>query len=112
MRKLTVRAFTAILLCANYVAAQQITGSITGVVKDSQQATVANAKVVLTNLEQGIHREGTTGTDGSFVFTQAQPGTYNLTVEATGFKKFEQKDVKLFASDRVSLGDITLNVGQ
>ena len=111
MRKLTVRTFTAILLCASYVAAQQISGSITGVVKDSQQASVANAKVVLTNLEQGIHREGTTGTDGSFVFTLAQPGTYNLTVEATGFKKFEQKDVKLFASDRVSLGDITLNVG-
>ena len=61
----------------------------------------------LKNQEQGTTRDATTGSDGSFVFTLVQPGTYLLTVEAAGFKKFEQKDVKVFANDRVSLGDIT-----
>jgi len=100
------RILTCILLCATGIVAQQISGTITGVVKDSQQASIANAKVTLNNPQQGTTREATTATDGAFVFTQVQPGSYNLTVEAAGFKKFEQKDVSLFANDRVTLGDI------
>src|SRR5260370_512467 len=100
-----------LLFCSMAAWAQQISGSITGVVKDSQQALVSSAKVTLKNQEQGTTRDATTGPDGSFAFTLVQPGSYNLTVEATGFKKFEQKDVKVFANDRVSLGDLTLAVG-
>jgi hypothetical protein len=99
------------LLCCFSLTAQQISGTITGVVKDSQQASIANAKVTLTNPEQGTTRTVSSATDGSFVFAQVQPGTYVLTVESPGFKKFEQKDVKLFANDRVSLGDVILTVG-
>jgi hypothetical protein len=93
------------------MVAQQISGSITGVVKDSQQASIANAKITVHNAEQGITRTAATATDGAFVFTQVQPGTYTLAVESAGFKKFEQKDIKLFANDRLSLGDIVLSVG-
>jgi hypothetical protein len=105
------RIMTCILLCATGLVAQQISGSLTGVVKDSQQASVANAKVTLNNPEQGTTRDATTGPNGGFVFTQLQPGTYNLTVEAPGFKRAEQTDVRVFANDRVSLGDILLSVG-
>ncbi|MFN3326800.1 MAG: carboxypeptidase regulatory-like domain-containing protein, partial [Bryobacteraceae bacterium] len=91
--------------------AQQISGSISGVVKDDQQAVIAGAKIVLTNVGQGNSREIVTGADGAFVFTPLQPATYNLTVEAAGFKKFEQKDIKIFASDRIALPDIVLAIG-
>ena len=111
MARLIVRALAAILLCASFVAAQQISGTITGVVRDSQQGAVVNAKVVLTNVEQGTTREANSGADGSFVFTLVQPGTYNVVIESPGFKKVDQKDVKLFANDRISLGDIVLSVG-
>jgi hypothetical protein len=100
------------LFSASVLCGQQISGSIAGVVKDSQQASVANAKVALNNQEQGTTREDVAATDGSFVFTQLQPGTYTLSVEATGFKKFEQKNIKVFANDRVGLGDIILSLGQ
>ncbi len=46
------------------------------------------------------------------MFTQVQPGAYDITVEASGFKTFTQKEINLFASDRLSLGTITLEVGQ
>jgi Carboxypeptidase regulatory-like domain len=106
-----VRTLACILLCATGVFAQQISGSLTGVVKDSQQAFVINAKVTLNNPQQGTTRDATTGSDGAFVITQLQPGTYNLSVEAPGFKKMEQKDVRVSANDRVSIGDIVLTVG-
>ena len=44
----TTMLFSASLLCG-----QQISGTITGVVKDSQQASVASAKISLNNQEQG-----------------------------------------------------------
>jgi len=105
------RALVLIVLLSTWVAAQQISGSITGTVKDSQQASILGAKVVVLNQQQGTSREVTTSADGSFVFTQLQPGTYNLTVESAGFKKFEQKDIKIFASDRLVLPEIILAVG-
>src|SRR5262249_20981556 len=97
---------------ATCVPAQQVSGSISGVVRDPQQSTVANAHVVLTNPEQGTTREQTTGADGTFAFTLLPPALYHLTVEAPGFKKFEQKDIKVFASDRIALSDVILSLGQ
>ncbi|WP_321472084.1 carboxypeptidase regulatory-like domain-containing protein [uncultured Paludibaculum sp.] len=91
--------------------AQQITGTISGNVKDAQQAAVAGAKVTIISTQQGTTREVSTNNEGTFVFTNAQPGTYDLGIEAPGFKKFEQKGVVLYASDRLSLGDLTLSVG-
>ncbi len=101
----------ALLLGCAGVWAQQISGTITGVVKDSQQAVITGAKVVLINQAQGTSREVETRVDGGFVFTPVQPGTYTVTVEAAGFKKFEQKDVNLSANDKIGLGDIVLSVG-
>lgn len=111
MLRATWLVAAATLWCASFADAQQISGTITGVVKDSQQAAVATARVSLNSIEQGTQRTEVTGADGSFVFTQVQPGTYTVTIEAPGFKKFEKKDIKLFANDRISIGDAVLTVG-
>jgi hypothetical protein len=100
------------LLSVASVNAQQVSGSISGNVKDSQQAAVVNAKVLLINPAQGVSREQATGPDGSFNFALLPPATYELTVEAPGFKKFEQKEIKIFASDRIAVPDVVLQVGQ
>jgi len=100
-----------ITLAAGLSFAQQISGSITGVVKDTQDAVITGARVTLTDQATGATRSTTSGADGAFVFTPVLPGTYTITIEAPGFKKYEQKDVKVFASDRVTLGDLVLNVG-
>lgn len=101
-----------VVLAAGVGWSQQTSGLITGVVRDRQGAVVPNAKVVLLNQSQGtIVRELTTAQDGSFVITPLLPATYSLTVEAPGFKKFEQRDIKLFANDRIALTDIVLEVG-
>jgi len=91
--------------------AQQISGSISGTVKDNQQAVIAGAKVVLTNTAQAVVREAMTGSDGGFLFTPLQPASYTLTVESRGFKKYEQREIKIFASDRIALPNIVLDLG-
>lgn len=103
-------ALTAAFLPAP-TQAQLVSGSIIGFVKDSQQMAVVGAKVTLINPAQATSREVLTGADGGFVITPVQPGSYNITVEAPGFKKFEQSNVRLFANDRLALGDIVLQVG-
>jgi len=107
----------ALVICVSLLlvfsaAGQQISGSMNGTVRDSQQAVIAGAKITLSNAQQGTSREAQTSADGSFVFMQLQPGTYELTVEAAGFKKFTQKEINLFASDRLALGNVVLEVGQ
>jgi hypothetical protein len=91
---------------------QQSSGSISGVVQDGQGAVVPNARVTLLNQEQGaVTRELLTSTEGTFFFTPVIPGTYTVTVEVAGFKKYVQRDITLFAQDRVGLPPIGLELG-
>ncbi len=103
-------SITILLAFALSTSAQQISGSISGVVKDAQNAVIAGAKVHLSNAAQGTARETTTAADGAFAFLNLQPGTYRLIIEASGFKKHEQ-DVPLSASDRILLSELALTVG-
>ena len=100
-----------LLWCAWGLQAQQTSASIQGRVVDSQGAVVVGAKVTLTDQQQGTSREGSTNSEGTFAFTPVQPSTYTVVVEAPGFTKVEQKDIRLFAADRMALPDIALAVG-
>lgn len=98
-------------LCALPLAAQQTSGMISGIVKDAQGAVIPGAKVTLTDQNQSSTRDQTAGAEGLFAFTPLPPSTYTVVVEAAGFKKYEKKDIVLFANDRVGLSDINLEVG-
>jgi hypothetical protein len=105
---------TVLLLAGFSIQAQTTTaGSISGQVQDSQGAVVPNAKVTLINEAQGggSARELTTGPEGTYVFSPVLPGTYTLTVEAAGFKKYNQAGIVLNASDKLGLAPIALEVG-
>ena len=92
--------------------AQATTGEIHGVVQDPQQAVVPGAKVTLTNIgESVVVRQVETLSDGNFLLTPLLPGTYSLTVEATGFKKYTQTNIILNVNDKLGLPPITLDVG-
>jgi hypothetical protein len=103
-------AFCLAIMLAAPIAAQQISGSISGVVRDTQQAVVAGAKVTLTSATQGSVRETSTNADGIYLFQAIQPDTYTVAVEAAGFKKSERREIRIFASDRLDV-PVTLEVG-
>lgn len=71
---------------------------------------IAGAKVLLVSSTQGFQRETQTNAEGVFSFASVQPGTYVVSVESAGFKKFEQRDVKIYASDRYEV-PVTMEVG-
>jgi hypothetical protein len=63
-------------------------GSIEGVVKDSSGGVVANATVEISFAVSGYSRTTTTGSDGSFRFTNVPFNTYHTVVSAAGFASF------------------------
>ena len=82
----------ALSFCLALVAfAQQPTGSITGTVSDPTGAAVVGAKVVATNLNTGLTRDTTTANDGGYVFPLLPVGFYSVSVQAQGFRGFEQR---------------------
>jgi hypothetical protein len=91
--------------------AQTTSGSIAGSVTDPNKATIANATVKVTDEAKGFTLTAVTDSEGRFVFPQVPPSTYKLTVEATGFKKLERSDLLLVANDKLTLGDMIVEVG-
>src|SRR5260370_28612701 len=63
-------------------------GVLRGTIHDATKAVVPRAKVELRNQDTNITRQATASTDGNYYFGGIQPGNYELTIEAAGFKKW------------------------
>jgi iron complex outermembrane receptor protein len=83
------------------------TGSITGIVKDPNQAVLANAQVVLTNLATKAKVKTATSEHGIYIFTALQPGTYQVSIEARGFQPKMSSEINV-AEGETFQADISL----
>ena len=100
----------AILICFSVSSfAQSDLGTISGFVKDPTGAVIPNAKVTGRNVS-GLERTATTNESGYYTITNIPAGEWTLSVEMTGFKKFESRGNKLDPSSVLS-ADIILTVG-
>jgi hypothetical protein len=109
----SAKFLTVIAVCLLVAAAafgQAGTTSIHGVVSDKSGATVAAARVTIDNPEQNLSRSADSGSGGEFDFVGLQPGTYVLTVEASGFRKFERKGVQLLVNVPTTV-NVALEIG-
>jgi hypothetical protein len=98
------------LFCATSSRAQLgNSGSIEGVINDSSGGVIAGAKVEVSNPVSGFSREITTGTDGSFRFTNVPFNPYHMAVTAAGFESYSQ-DVDVRSTVPTTL-QISLKVG-
>src|SRR5215475_5116567 len=84
-------AVLVLMFLSALTLAQGTTSRVTGLVTDNTGATVAGATVTLTNEGTNTSVTTQTGDNGIYVFDLIQPGTYTITVEKPGFKKFISK---------------------
>src|SRR5271166_3017438 len=87
-----------------------VTGSITGVVRDRAQAVVAGANVRITNVQTNFSQVTTSAADGSYHFLALPVGTYQITATSAGFKPYTATDITLQVNDQLRI-DIMLQVG-
>jgi hypothetical protein len=108
---LAICCFTMCFVLGGRATAQVTTADMVGTVTDSSGAIVPNAKVTIDNLgTHEVHSAQTAGS-GDFTFNFLQPGTYSVTVEATGFQTFKISALTIGAGDRAR-ADAKLQVGQ
>jgi hypothetical protein len=97
------------LLLSGALFAQSDLGTISGFVKDPSGGTIAGAKVTIQN-KSGVERQATTNESGYYTITNVPAGIYTVSVEASGFKRFQSNEDKLDPSANLVV-DATLSVG-
>ena len=105
----------AIVVCVSLTAAgrlgaQELYGSIVGVVKDAQGGLLPGATVVIVNRDTGLRREAITNTDGAYTFTNVQNGPHDVRIAMTGFREAVRANVPV-AVGQISRVDVALEVG-
>jgi len=103
-----LRSLSVVLLCAGLSFAQSVT-SLRGHVTDPSHSVVQAAHVTLTSSSNGSVREQITDSSGAYEFLQLQPGTYSVSVTATGFRAAAQEGVQLLVATPATL-DVTLSI--
>ena len=107
---IAVHSLAAVFLLASLAFAQD-TGSIVGTVKDQSGGALPGATVTLVNAARGVRQSGQSNEQGTFVFPQLPPGTYEITVELTGFTVVVKTNVILPIASKVNAGDFVMGVG-
>jgi len=89
----------------------QTSASLSGTVQDSKGGVIPGVTVKLANTAGTTQLETTTNAEGFYSFPIIQPGTYIVTIEATGFKKSIKSGIVVNASDKQTTGVTVLEVG-
>ena len=90
VKSLVLGILAFLILFSSSALSQTSTTSLQGTVTDPSGGAIANATVALVNAETKTERTTTTGAQGEYRFQFLSPGTYTLTVSATGFARQEQ----------------------
>lgn len=88
----------------------EVSTSITGVIKDRNDAVIPNAKITLRGTKTGKTLETKSHSDGSYDLIDFEPGVYELTIESTGFKKALMQNIEVLKDAKLQK-DFVLEVG-
>ena len=111
------RQLVAVLLVAGAslvagadTSAQELYGSVVGVIKDAQGGVLPGAAVVILNRNTWLKRETTTNAEGGYTFANLPGGSYDVHVTMSGFREAVRSNVPL-AVGQISRVDVSLEVG-
>jgi hypothetical protein len=84
------------------------TGVVGGTVLDPNGAVVAGAKIRITDRKTRKSYDGVSNGEGHFLTEVVRPGSYDISIQSLGFKRFGLGDVTLTAREIVSLDLVLL----
>ena len=99
------------LLSLNTASAQELRGSVRGVITDSSGSSVVGAQVSLKNIGTNIQVQRESNDAGQYLFDFVSPGAYTLNVERQGFRSFVQENILVQTRSDVTV-NARLEVGQ
>ena len=102
--------FAAVMIFDAGIARADVTGSVSGTVRDSSQAVVSGAHITITSAQTNLKQETVSGADGTYRFLALAAGIYKLTVTASGFRSSAVSDIEVKVNDQLHV-DVALTVG-
>ena len=107
--RLAVLTVVLLLIGSSGVAYAQGSATLRGEVKDNYGSVIPAADIIATNNATGAEATGSTDAVGNYQLT-LEPGTYTVTVEASGFEAATASNVALAAGATV-VRDFSLELG-
>jgi hypothetical protein len=92
------------------VSFAQIAAGLRGRVLDPSGAAVANAHVELIESAKSVHQATTASSTGDYLFTNLNPGSYEVVVGAPGFQTLHHTGITVAVGQTVT-ADVALSVG-
>src|SRR5262245_1740643 len=112
LHALAIAVFATMVLIAPATAsAQEARGTISGKVRDASDAVMPGAQVRITDVARGTTITATTNDAGLYQASYLLPGTYQMTVEVNGFKKYVPGGVVVRIGDNLDI-PVQLEIGQ
>ena len=99
-----------ILLCPAGLAAQVVTGAISGRVTDTTGAVIPGAMMQIQNVETGLSRNVETDSAGRYVARNLPSGSYSVTAQQAGFQKQIRSGITLTVGSEAVV-NLELSVG-
>ena len=114
LEEIAMRMSGALALCLFLsvlpLSAQSDRGTITGTVSDPSNAVIPGANIVVTNTETAARYETISTETGNYTLAQLPSGSYQLSVELPGFKKYVRQGLTVQAAQTMRI-DVSLEVG-
>ena len=104
------RLVATLVLVSLPALAQNVSGTISGIVHDPTGAVVPKASITATNAGTSATFQTTTDETGAYALRTLPVGIYDLSAEVSGFKKYQTKGIRLQVNE-VARVDINLAVG-
>ena len=99
-----------LLLFAVHASAQSYHGEVRGLVTDPSGSVLSGAKVTLIDEARKLTQEAVSDSAGQYAFTRVDPSTYQIVVEASGFKRFSREGIVVGTQQSVTV-DVVLSIG-
>src|SRR5262245_60394380 len=106
----SLRLLFYLVLSALPAFAQSDRGTVTGTVSDTSGAVIPGVSIVATNVENSARYETVSTETGNYTLPQLPSGTYQLTAELPGFRRYVRQGIVVLVAQTLRL-NVTLEIG-